>query len=88
MEANRRNRARRHVRVGLRLGRARAFLEADVVNDGDMRMIERRRRPRLLLEARQPLGIRSELGRQHLDRHLAAQTRVLTEVDLAHAASA
>ncbi len=53
-----------------------------------MRVIERRRGARLLLEARQPLGIGGVLLRQNLDRHLAAQARVFAEIHLAHAARA
>ena len=52
-----------------------------------MGVIQCRRGPRFLLEPREAFGIRGELARQHLDRHLAAQAGVLAEVDLAHAAS-
>ncbi len=41
----------------------------------------------LLLETSEALGVRGELGGQHLDGHLAAQARVLRQVHLAHAAS-
>lgn len=61
-----------------------ALFGADIEHRSDVRMIERRRRPRLLLESRQSLRIGGELDRQYLDRHLAAQTGVLGEVYLTH----
>src|SRR5262245_18468471 len=51
-------------------------------------MIERRDRPRLLLEAPQPVAVGGELSRQRLDRHLALQPRVTRPPDLTHAARA
>ncbi len=65
-----------------------ALLGADVVDDRDVRVVERRRGPRLLLEASQPFGIRRVLGRQHLDRHLATEACVLAQVDVAHTSGA
>ncbi len=65
-----------------------AALVADVVHRGDVRVVERRRRPRLLLEPGQPLRVGGELLGQHLDGHLAAQARVLRQPHLAHAARA
>ena len=61
---------------------------ADVEHRGDMRMVERRRGPRLLFEARQTLGIARVLLRQHLHRYLAPQPRVLRQPHLAHATRA
>jgi len=63
-------------------------LGADVVNDGDVGVVERRGCFGLLLEARQALGLRGELGGQHLDRDLAPEACVLREVHRAHAAGA
>ncbi len=65
-----------------------ALGRADVVDGGDVRMVQRRGRAGFLLEARQPLGIRRELLRQDLDRDLAAEPRVAGQPDLAHAAGA
>ena len=60
----------------------------NVVHDGDMRMVERCRCARLLIKPRQPLAIGAKLRGQHLDRHLATQTRIRGQPHLAHAASA
>ncbi len=49
-------------------------------------MIQRSGSTSFLLEACQALRVAGVLFRQHLDRHLAAQARVLAEVHLAHAA--
>ena len=43
-------------------------LRADVVEDADVRMVQRRRRARFLLEATPTIGIGGSPGRQHLDR--------------------
>src|SRR5262245_56597885 len=58
---------------------------ADFVDRNDVRMVERRGRARFLLEAPHPPGVGGELGWQQLDRHLAPQSRVEREMDLAHA---
>ncbi len=60
----------------------------DAVNRGDVGMVERGQDARLALEARQPVGIRGEHRRQHLDRDLAPEPRVARAIDLAHAAGA
>ncbi len=57
---------------------------ADVVDRQDVRVVQRRGRPRLLLEAPPPLGIRGALGGQDLDRDVAAEPLVPRAVDLAH----
>ena len=85
VHAGGRQRARRHVRVGLRLVGTGAFREADVVHHRDVRVIEGRGGLGLLLEARQPFGVRGVLRRQHLDRHVAIEPRIAAEVHLAHA---
>jgi hypothetical protein len=41
-----------------------------------------------LLEAREAVDIRRELGRKHLDRDVTMQPCVACAIDLAHAASA
>ena len=61
---------------------------ADVVDRADVRMVQRRGGAGLALEALQRLPGRGELGRQELERDLAAQPRVLGLVDDAHAAAA
>ena len=51
-------------------------------------MIERRKRPRLALETREPFRIpRKQIGK-HFDRYLATQLRVARAIDLAHPARA
>ena len=52
----------------------------------DVRMVDRGQRLRFALEALQPLWMRRQILRQHLDRHLAPELRVARAVDLAHAA--
>jgi hypothetical protein len=51
-------------------------------------MIERRQQPRLPLEARQPVGIGGESGRENLDRDITTEPAVSGAVDLAHTADA
>ena len=68
------------------LGAVVGCFGADIVHHRYVRMVQRRRGACFLLESRQALGIRGELGRQHLDRHLAAQPRVFGQVHLPHAA--
>ena len=68
--------------------RRRRSRRPDVVDRDDVGMIQRRGRPRFLLEPLQPLRIRRQRLRQHLDRHLARQTRVPRPVHLPHPARA
>lgn len=49
-------------------------------------MVQRGRRPRLLLEPLQALGIGGQLLPKHFDRHLPPELHVFGLVDLAHAA--
>ncbi len=49
-------------------------------------MIQRRQRPGLPLQALQSLGILGQLGRKHLDGHLALELGVVGEVHLSHPA--
>jgi len=63
-----------------------AVVGPDVVQREDAGVVQRRDRPRLLLEASQSLRVGDELRRQHLDRHLAPEPRVAGAVHLAHPA--
>ncbi len=60
----------------------------DRVDVDDVGVIERRQRPSLAPEPLEAFLTAREVGRQHLQRHLAAELRVLGEIDLAHAALA
>ena len=60
----------------------------DLVDRHDVGVIQRRRGPRFLLEARQALDVLRELRRKHLDRDVPRELRVSGPVDLAHAAGA
>ena len=60
----------------------------DVVHGDDVRVIERRGRARLLLEAGAPLGVLGKSRREDLDRHLAAETGIARLVDFSHASGA
>ena len=63
---------------------ARALVLADLVDRGDVRMVEGRRGTGLSFEAAKPPGVVRHLLGQHLDRDLAAEARVARAVDLAH----
>ena len=65
-----------------------AFALADVVDDGDVGMGERRGRTCLLNEARQLLGGEAPVGAEQLERDPAVQARVVGEKHFAHAAGA
>jgi hypothetical protein len=60
----------------------------DRVDRADVRMVEGRRRARLLQEAPARAGIGREVGREELQRDRPLEARVLGGVDLAHAAPA
>ena len=64
------------------------LLVADVMDRADIRMAELRDGPRLTLAARAPRGVVHHAGRQHLDRDVAVQPRIVRPVDLAHPAGA
>jgi len=49
----------------------RTFVRPDVVNGGDVGMVQAARGLRLLLEPAQPIGVLRERSGKHLDRHLA-----------------
>ena len=61
---------------------------SEIVKRQDVGMRQRRDRARLALEPRQRRRVHRDLLRQHLDRDLAPQPRVLRLVDLPHAARA
>ena len=63
-------------------------VRADVVDGGDVGMVEDARGLRFLLEAAQAVRVLRERGGQHLDRDLASEARVLRAVDLAHSPGA
>ena len=67
------------------VGQRRALESVDV---GDVRVVEGGEQLRLALEAGEALRILRQLGRQHLDRHVAAELRVAGAGDLAHPARA
>ena len=61
---------------------------ADVVHREDAGMVQRGGGAGFLLEPSQPVRIGGELGRQHLDRDVAAEPRVAGPVNPPHAAFA
>ena len=61
---------------------------AEVEHGDDVRVAERRRRPGLVAEAREEVGVLAELGSQELDRDVALELRVARPVDRGHAALA
>lgn len=65
-----------------------AVFGADVVHDGNIRVIQRRRGAGFLLEARKALGIGGKLCREHLDGDFSAQAGVLGKVNFTHTAGA
>jgi hypothetical protein len=60
------------------------FAGADFVDRHDVRMVQRRRRPRLVREPRERVAIRREARGKHLDRHAAAELGIAGDVDLTH----
>src|SRR5262245_8102943 len=69
-------------------GRGRIGRFPDVVQVADVRMIQRRDRLRLALEAGAAVGVRGERLAQDLDRHDPIEARVAGLVDVAHPAAA
>ena len=68
--------------------RAVARVRPEVVDGRDVRVVERSRRPCLLLEAFQAVGVLRERRRQHLDRDLARKPWIARAIDLPHPARA
>ena len=54
-----------------------AVVLADLVDGADVRMIERRRRARLAMEALHRAGVAGEIVRQELESDVPAETQVL-----------
>jgi len=67
------------------VGKRRVFEAVDV---SDVRVVEGGEQLRLALEAGEAVGVLRQLGRQQLDRHVAAELRIGRTVDLAHSAGA
>ena len=63
-------------------------LMTDIEQRADVRMIERRDRPRLALEALAQLRVRGERRGQNFDRDDALETRIAGAIHLAHTAFA
>ena len=61
---------------------------SDVVDGKNVRVVQRRRGSRFLLEALQAVGVRRETRRQHLDRDIPPEPRIPRAEDLPHAACA
>ncbi len=66
----------------------RAVVLADVVDGGDVGVVQDAGGLGLLLEAAQAVGVGGEGGGEDLDRHVAAEARVLRAVHLSHPARA
>ena len=66
----------------------RAVDFADLVNGEDVRMVERRGRPRLLLEAAHAVRVCGEAAGSSLSATLRLEPRVLGQVDFPHPAQA
>ena len=73
-------------RCGLLRQGALGLLEA--VDRRDIRVVQRCQHLGLALESRDPFVIRSERGRQHLDRNIAIQLAVTRPVHIAHSTRA
>ena len=58
---------------------------AEIVDDENVRMAERRGRVRFCTEAAHPIGIGGHLARQQLERDVAIELRVVGFVDCTHA---
>ena len=67
---------------------SRAVVIADLVNREDVRVVERRRRPRLVQKTAQSLRIAAQLRPQYLERDRSPERRIDGLVDLAHPAGA
>ena len=61
---------------------------ADIVDHNDVRMTQRSGGTRLLLEPMHALGVGETFCREDLDCHVAVETRVMSTIHFAHAASA
>ena len=59
---------------------------ADVIHRQDVGMVQRGGRARFLFEPMQAIRVSTEGGRHDFDGHVAREARVVSFVDLAHAA--
>jgi hypothetical protein len=66
----------------------RTFVLAKIMNRQNVGMIQRRYRPRLLLEPPQPFGVAGKRPRQNFDGHVAIQPRIAGAIHLTHASDA
>src|SRR5262245_19962195 len=66
----------------------RSIRLADLENREDVRMVERGGGASLLLEAAHASGVPAELGGEQLERDLATELRIFSQVDFAHPARA
>ena len=66
----------------------KALLASDVVNGEDVRVVQRGRGARFLLEAPEAVSIGRDVGAQDLDRDRAVQPRIARLGHLAHSAGA
>ena len=76
----------RTARDKLHRDEVRAISLRNLMNRDDIRMAERRGRPRLLHKAPPPLRIRHLARQQQLERHEPVELRIARLVDHAHAA--
>src|SRR5262249_20769954 len=60
----------------------------NLVNRDDVRMVQRRRRPRFLFKAAQAVQVVGERHRQEFQRYPPAQSAILGQIDFSHAAAA
>ena len=58
----------------------------EIVDHQDVRMIERRRGADFAVKAAEPLGVAGEPRRQQFECHRPVEPRVMSPIDLAHAA--
>src|SRR5450755_1157839 len=61
---------------------------ADVEHGGDVGVVQDPRGARLLLEAAETVRVGGERRRQHLDRDVASEARILCPIHLAHPSGA
>src|SRR5262245_20727198 len=58
------------------------------MNRDNVRVVERGDCPRLALESGEPFGVTRQVRRQHLERHIAPEFRVVGAIHLAHSSFA
>ncbi len=65
-------------------GIGRLTVRSEIEDGEDVRVVQRRNRVRLALEARERVGVLRERFRKHFDRDIAMELRVLRAVNLSH----